>query len=116
MGRGNERGGGRTSRGGRGGRGPSRSSTTTAPKAEKLSTAKPELEDHIFYINKPDQAHNFVESRDKLLWYLGKKLKDGGVMMRALEAETPFSETEPLWCEKDAKGDPVIDSNTKKPK
>ena len=37
-------------------------------------------------------------------------------MMRAVEAETPFSETEPLWCEKDSKGDPVIDPNTKKPK
>ena len=109
MGRDNQRGGRGASRGGRGGRGPSRRTTTTETK-EKLSTAAPELKDHIFYINKPDQAHNFIESKKQLLWYLNKELKDGGVMMQALEDEKDFSETEPKPIETDAKGDPVLDA------
>ena len=117
MGRGNERGGGRASSGGRGSRRQFKPAATTTPTVEKLSTAKPELKDHIFYVNKPDQAHNFVESRRKLLVYLGEALKDGGVMMKALEAEKDFEETKPLWCEKDAKGNPVKDADGKpKPK
>ena len=99
MGRGNERGGGRASSGGRGSRRQFKPAATTTPTVEKLSTAKPELKDHIFYVNKPDQAHNFVESRKKLLNYLGEELKDGCVMMKALEAEKDFSETEPLPVE-----------------
>ena len=38
-------------------------------------------------------------------------------MMKALEAEKDFEETKPLWCEKDAKGNPVKDADGKpKPK
>ena len=117
MGRGNERGGGRASSGGRGSRRQFKPAATKTPTVEKLSTAKPELKDHIFYVNKPDQAHNFVESRKELLNYLGQKLDDGGVMMKALEEEKDFNETKPIWCEKDDKGEPVLDEKGKpKPK
>ena len=36
------------------------------PKAIKLATAKPELQESVFYINKPDQAHNFMEVKEKI--------------------------------------------------
>ena len=109
MGRDNGRGGRGASRGGRGGRGPSRRTTTTEVRREKLATAKPELVEHIFYINKPDQAHNFIETKKKILWYLGEKLDDGGVMMNALEEEKDFNETKPLWCERNPDGTPKKD-------
>ena len=96
MGRDNGRGGRGASRGGRGGRGPSRRTTTAEAGRERLSTAAPELKDHIFYINKPDQAHNFLETKKQLLWHLNTKLEDGGVMMKALEEDKDFSETKPL--------------------
>ena len=116
MGRGNERGGGRTTNGGRGGRGGRRQNRTAAtptPTVEKLSTAKPGLEKHIFYINKPDQAHNFIETKKEILWHLTTHLKDGGVMMKALEDEKPFSETKPILCERDTDGNPLVDEHGK---
>ena len=113
MGRDNGRGGRGAPRGGRGGRGPSRRTTTAEAGREKLSTAAAELQEHIFYINKPDQAHNYIETKKQVLWYLNKELKDGGIMMKALEAEKDFSETGPLPVEKDSSGNPVLDAEGK---
>ena len=111
MGRSNERGGGRASRGGRGGRRPFRPSANNEASREKLATAKPELKDAIFCVNKPDQAHNFIDSKKKILWHLSEELKDGGVMMKALEDEKNFDEQEPIYCERNPKtGEPKRDS------
>ena len=93
-----------------GGRGSGRGQTNTTT-GIKLSAAKPELQDCVFCVNEPDQAHNFIEVKKKLITWASKHFDDRGVMMTALETETDFSESKPT-APKDAKGVTVINKAT----
>ena len=67
MGRSNDgRGKGNKSKKGNASKGNGSNGNNGKPKTIKLATAKPELQESVFYINKPDQAHNFMEVKEKI--------------------------------------------------
>ena len=108
--------------GGRGfrGRGTGRSSygssrrSTSATAASTTTTAQSKKdEDGLmqFYMNKPDQANDFVEAKKALVECSSRAVKDGGRMMKAIRDEVDWSEVEPTW---DANQDGAWDRNSYK--
>ena len=74
-----------------GGRGKPKSSGSTSVN----DPTKAMLKNQHFYNDKPDQAHNFVQVKKKLVQCFAEQCDDGGVMKTAVEDGVPFEETAP---------------------
>ena len=68
------------------------------------------MSDSVFFINRPNQAHNFIKVKEKIMNCLNKELKDEGAMGKALEEGKQFDETKPTLWKLDSNGDPEKDS------
>ena len=105
------RGGRSGSRNGRGGGRSNCRSNGTQSNETKASAGVPELSDSVFFINRPNQAHNFIKVKEKIMNYLNKELKDEGAMGKALEEGKQFDETKPTLWKLGKDGQPEKDNN-----
>ena len=69
------------------------------------------MKNQFSHNDKPDQAHNFVQVKKKLVLYFVEQCDDGGMMKTDIKEDTPFEATKPT-APLDAHGNEVTDKRT----
>ena len=108
--RSNHRSGRSNSRSGRGGGRNNNRSSGPVSSETKATGGVTELKDNVFFINRPNQAHNFITVKKEIIEHLNKTLNDNGVMGDALEEGKHFAETKPMLWKLDSNGDKEKDA------